>query len=150
MATKTAHPHAIPFPQPGRSGPATRPGGPTRPRNRREAARALRALRASRRQGLDFPPPPPSEPPAPAWDRDGAVRVLNAAADEVMDWCGADDTGARDVVNLVVNVFGAYLDAADAPGPHYPSIEDVIEESYGPAEDDDPPMAEQVYDWCNS
>ena len=147
MANATAHPHAFPLPQSGRSGPATRPGGPTRPRNRREAARALRALRAGRRQGVELPPPAPVEPAAPVWDRDGAVQALNAAADEVLDWCGADDTGARDVVNLVVNVFGAYL---DAPGSHYPSIEEVIEESYDPAEDDDPPMTEQVYDWCNS
>ena len=83
-------------------------------------------------------------PKPPTWGREAIVAALNEAADNVLDWCGADDTGARDVVNLVVNAFGAYLDGSR------PSINAVIADAYGAAEDDESPMSEQVYEWCNS
>ncbi|MFJ5532482.1 hypothetical protein [Streptomyces sp. NPDC093261] len=70
-------------------------------------------------------------------DREHVERVLNEAADDVLDWADADDEGARDIVNLVINLFGARLDNPEA------TIEQTIEENY----DEDP---DEVLSWCQA
>ncbi|MFD4474681.1 hypothetical protein ACFWPU_00990 [Streptomyces sp. NPDC058471] len=68
---------------------------------------------------------------------DEVNAILNATANDVLDWFGAEDTGTRDAVNLIVNVFVERLtDSAK-------SIEEVIEENYDATPD-------EVYDWCRS
>lgn len=42
------------------------------------------------------------------------VALLNVAADDVLDAVGAADTGTRDVVNLLVNLFALRVDQPTA------------------------------------
>ncbi|TLS46016.1 hypothetical protein FE633_10695 [Streptomyces montanus] len=63
--------------------------------------------------------------------------MLNAAADDVTDWFGAEDTGTRDAVNLIVNVVAERLKGSAK------EINEIIEEGYDATPD-------EVYDWCRS
>lgn len=63
--------------------------------------------------------------------------VLNEAADEVLDWVGAPDTGARDIVNLVVNVFGERIKGSTA------DVDEIIESNYEATPG-------EVYGWCGA
>lgn len=68
---------------------------------------------------------------------DEVLQVLNAAAGDVMDWFGAEDTGTRDAVNLIVNVVAERLKGSAK------EINEIIEEGYDATPD-------EVYDWCRS
>lgn len=67
---------------------------------------------------------------------DDFLAALNAAADEVLDWCGVPDTGARDIVNLIINLVGER-----AEGDSAATIESVIKSGYSAS-------VAEIYDAC--
>lgn len=44
------------------------------------------------------------------YTRDDVLKALNEAADDIIETADLPDTGARDAMNLLVNVAMAYLD----------------------------------------
>ncbi len=58
--------------------------------------------------------------------RDEVMRVVNAAANLIVEelWWGDDATPEEDVVNLLVNVFGAMLDNPDT------TVDEVMDADY--------------------
>ena len=68
--------------------------------------------------------------------------LVNAAADEVVNFADLPDSGARDAINLMVNLVVSWVE----DDPHA-DVETIIESCYEGDEESDLTLVQQVRSW---
>jgi hypothetical protein len=84
----------------------------------------------------------PAARPEGLYTYDEVVRIANHAAVMVADELGLSDSGARDVVNLVVNAVGGLM-----RNPDTASLDQVIRDSHSEDPEEVRAWATGVYGW---